>query len=116
MCHDPEMYPDPLTFNPARFLGLSPEESKAKDPRNFAFGFGRRICVGQTFGDNVVFLSLASILASFNICKKVVGAREIIPEVEYPHFVGRPKPFQCTVTLRSREGGAPIALTACNVA
>jgi len=33
MCHDPEMYLDHMTFNPARFLNLSPEDNKAKAPR-----------------------------------------------------------------------------------
>lgn len=63
MCHDPEMYLDHMTFNPARFLNLSPEDNKAKDPRKFAFGFGRRVCVGQIFGDNAVYITIASILA-----------------------------------------------------
>lgn len=35
--HDPVFYPDPLAFNPERFLG-----SDIKDPRTAAFGFGRR--------------------------------------------------------------------------
>jgi cytochrome P450 len=112
MCHDPKMYPDPMAFNPARFFNLSPEDSKSKDPCNFVFGFGRRICVGLKFSDNTIFLALASILACFNISKKVVNGKEIIPEVEYPHFVGHPKPFQCDVVLRSREADALIAATA----
>ena len=38
MARDPECYADPWTFNPERFLGSNPE----RDPREFAFGFGRR--------------------------------------------------------------------------
>jgi hypothetical protein len=112
MCHDPELYTDHMSFNPARFLHLSPEESKAKDPRNFAFGFGRRICVGQVFGDNAVYITIASILACFDIRKKIVNGQEIIPEVEYPHFVGHPKEFDCEVVLRSKAAGNLIASTA----
>jgi len=108
MCHDPEMYPDHMAFKPSRFLNLSKEESKTTDPRNFAFGFGRRICVGQTFGDNAVYLSVACLIACFNIRKKVVDGKEITPDVEYPHFVGHPKPFQYEVTLRSAEAGALV--------
>jgi len=112
MCHDPEMYLDHMTFNPARFLNLSPEDNKAKDPRKFAFGFGRRVCVGQIFGDNAVYITIASILACFDIRKKVVNGQEIIPEVEYPHFVGHPKEFECEVVLRSQATGSLIASTA----
>lgn len=38
MARDPECYADPWTFNPERFLGSSAE----RDPRELAFGFGRR--------------------------------------------------------------------------
>ena len=36
--HNEEAYPSPLEFKPERFLGPKP----AMDPRNYAFGFGRR--------------------------------------------------------------------------
>jgi hypothetical protein len=38
MLHNENVYKDPLTFNPERFLGTSPEQ----DPSDIAFGFGRR--------------------------------------------------------------------------
>ena len=42
--HDPEVYPDPDTFNPDRFMmpdgSLNPDVPKP----DIAFGFGRRIC------------------------------------------------------------------------
>ena len=38
--HDPDSYINPLEFNPERFLGEDPEP----DPRETAFGYGRRIC------------------------------------------------------------------------
>jgi len=90
MCHNPEFYIDHMSFNPGRFFNLSREESKAKDPRNFIFGFGHRTCVGQIFGDNAVYIIVASILACFDICKKAVDAKE-----------GHPKEFPCEVSPRS---------------
>lgn len=36
--HDPDHYKDPMSFNPDRFMGDTPEP----DPRDFMFGFGRR--------------------------------------------------------------------------
>lgn len=36
--HDDEIYTNPYTFNPDRFLGSKPD----RDPRDFVFGYGRR--------------------------------------------------------------------------
>jgi cytochrome P450 len=41
--HDPSVYPDPMAFRPERFLE-TPTHKPEPDPRNFIFGYGRRIC------------------------------------------------------------------------
>lgn len=52
--HDPDSYTDPLEFSPERFLGEEPEP----DPREIAFGYGRRICECFCF---VAFAHLATL-------------------------------------------------------
>jgi cytochrome P450 len=49
--HDPKVYSDPMSFNPARFLGLAKEQ----DPREVCFGFGRRYALIHFLGliDNI---------------------------------------------------------------
>ena len=43
MCRNEELYPDPDTFNPERFMEKVDDETRRKrNPRNFVFGFGRR--------------------------------------------------------------------------
>ncbi|KAF7360503.1 O-methylsterigmatocystin oxidoreductase [Mycena venus] len=42
MMHDETVYPDSFVFSPERFMGSSPQA----DPREYAFGFGRRVCAG----------------------------------------------------------------------
>jgi hypothetical protein len=44
MCRNEGLYPDPGTFNPERFMDQADDETRRKrDPRNFVFGFGRRL-------------------------------------------------------------------------
>ena len=45
LLHDPKTYADPMTFNPDRFIATPGREAE-RDPRDFAFGFGRR-CVSS---------------------------------------------------------------------
>ena len=99
MLHDPDVYPDPFRFNPNRYHADS-DTGATEDPRKFAFGFGRRSCVGQDFSDDTIWITLVSILASFDIRRKVVDGREIVPQENYPHFIGHPMPFECSITLR----------------
>lgn len=89
MTHDEEVYPDPLTFNPERYLGLDEEEARKLDPRNIVFGFGRRVCVGQHFADQQVWLAVACLIATFDVRKaKDEFGKEITPIPNYPKFVG----------------------------
>ena len=39
--HDPEVYKDPMTFNPDRLIA-KPGKPAEPDPFDFAFGYGRR--------------------------------------------------------------------------
>jgi len=54
------MYPEPLKFNPERFL--DPVTSAQSD---LMFGFGRRVCPGQFFARDMLWLAMANMLATF---------------------------------------------------
>jgi cytochrome P450 len=79
--HDPSVYPDPMTFNPDRWL----VENPPADSRSFIFGFGRRICPGKLLADQSVFLTIACSLAVFDIANPVDPStgKEIEPVVEF---------------------------------
>ncbi|OAA33863.1 O-methylsterigmatocystin oxidoreductase [Beauveria brongniartii RCEF 3172] len=64
-CYDPEVYSEPETFNPERYL----EPHNEPDPKSHIFGYGRRICPGQHFADSNIFLTVAQTLAAFKINK-----------------------------------------------
>ncbi|KAJ6104104.1 hypothetical protein N7523_010424 [Penicillium sp. IBT 18751x] len=99
MMHDPEVYPDPMAFQPERYLGETP----APDPHALVFGFGRRVCPGRFLADNTLFLSVAQSLAAFNISRARQGGAEItIPQFE-PGVISHASPFQCDIKPRSSE-------------
>jgi cytochrome P450 len=63
MHRDPRYFPDPLTFNPARWT----ENFEKSLPRfaYFPFGGGPRFCIGQTFALTEAALALATICQRF---------------------------------------------------
>ncbi|KZM23286.1 uncharacterized protein EKO05_0004435 [Ascochyta rabiei] len=73
---DPETYPDPETFNPLRWL--KPEYPTYREPltqfptiiNSSQFGYGRRVCQGQTVADEDLFIGIGSIAWLFHISKR----------------------------------------------
>ncbi|KAF4120606.1 Cytochrome P450, partial [Geosmithia morbida] len=99
--HDPEVYEDPMSFNPERFLAKDGHEP-APDPRTLIFGFGRRVCPGRNLADNSLYLNVAQVLAVFDIGKEVQGDKEIEPTIKFtPGIISRPEPYQNSVKPRS---------------
>ncbi|KAJ7460740.1 cytochrome P450 [Mycena latifolia] len=100
MAHDPRVYPNPMTFEPERFIAKDGKEAEM-DPRNLAFGFGRRICPGRVLADASVFISCAMALAVFNISKHPEGG-----EIDLEQGVGtisHPTAFKCLIEPRSEK-------------
>jgi cytochrome P450 len=90
MLHDEAVYPDPFTFNPDRFINPETgqiDHTRARDPSHACWGFGRRICPGRYMAFSAVWLTIASLIATFDIEKakekvKVVGEDGIEKEEE----------------------------------
>lgn len=69
MLHDENVYPDPFTFNPGRFMKDGALNPDVRNPKIAAFGFGRRICPGRFMAFDSVWITVACILAVYNISK-----------------------------------------------
>ncbi|KAJ3709804.1 cytochrome P450 [Lentinula guzmanii] len=122
MNHDPEVYHDPMSFKPERFLGPKPE----LDPREACFGFARRICPGtfaawqlipygfsdsnfRVLADASVFISCAMALAVFNISKYSENGVVIEPDRNQSSgTISHPSSFKCTISPRSDKAVALI--------
>ncbi|KAF8298244.1 cytochrome P450 [Clavulina sp. PMI_390] len=64
LSQDPAVYgPDTDKFDPERFV----RDPIAKDPRDYAFGWGRRRCPGDAFADATAWITFATLLASVNM-------------------------------------------------
>ncbi|KAM6216045.1 25-hydroxyvitamin D-1 alpha hydroxylase, mitochondrial [Rhynchocyon petersi] len=62
--HDPAQFPDPDSFNPARWLRKGPA------PHPFAslpFGFGKRSCMGRRLAELELQMALAQLLMHFEV-------------------------------------------------
>jgi hypothetical protein len=65
--HDPEVFSDPLTYNPDRYLKDGKINTAVRDPNVAFFGFGRRICPGRHFSENSLYSIVSHVLAVYDI-------------------------------------------------
>ena len=69
MSRDETQYPEAEAFRPERFLTSDGKPNQEIPDPIQVFGFGRRKCPGRHFAEDMLFLTMASILAVFNIEK-----------------------------------------------
>ncbi|KAH9990147.1 cytochrome P450 [Russula vinacea] len=106
--HDPEVYKDPMTFNPDRLIA-QPGKPAEPDPFDFAFGYGRRACPGNQLAQSIMYIFGATVLSVFNIEK--VSINGVVQEPRNAFSSGvlvRPMPFQSVLKPRSGKAEALI--------
>ncbi|KAH9924329.1 cytochrome P450 [Epithele typhae] len=108
--HDPDAYDRPGAFMPERFLRDGKLNPAVRNPFDFVFGFGRRVCPGRHYGDAMLFLHMACVLHVFRIQPSVDkdGAPIVVEPKMFNSFVSWPEDCRCTVVPRTSELSALI--------
>jgi len=110
--HDLAAYGDDAArFNPERFLdeqgNLISGPSETRDDGHCTYGFGRRACVGKHAANELLFISMATVLWATRLePPQDENGREVPLDTETPHDAGmefRPLPYRCRVTPRFPE-------------
>ncbi|KAG8215093.1 cytochrome P450 [Butyriboletus roseoflavus] len=100
---------DPESFEPERHLlpdgEVSPESRISSGFLYGNFGFGRRVCPGRVYADNMLWACVVQIVATLTISGK--GSEQVkennASDPRYEgSFTARPKVFQHNITIRSR--------------
>ncbi|KAF8209421.1 cytochrome P450 [Mycena galopus ATCC 62051] len=95
ICHNVQTYPQPDRFWPERYVDVT--EGTNEDPRQWVFGFGRRICPGQSLADSMVYICVVRSLAAFQIKGTNIDQNTI---KFTSGIVSHPESFTCNVELR----------------
>ncbi|THH08835.1 hypothetical protein EW145_g2441 [Phellinidium pouzarii] len=124
MMRDEKVFPDPDMFSPERHINRMTAKREfaldgdgeyidddsdltvEEDPSSIVFGFGRRVCPGKFFVDTVLWMTMAKVLASFDIKPYIdpVTKLEELPLFEFENdAICYPKPFKCTIVPRSAK-------------
>ena len=89
--HAEDVYPDPYPFKPKRFLDEKGSLREDVPHPTGGFGYSRRICPGRYFALDILWLTIANILAVFTVEPSRDGHGDFIkPDVKFePHFFRR---------------------------
>ncbi|PSN70117.1 cytochrome P450 2E1 [Corynespora cassiicola Philippines] len=93
IARDPTMFPDPEAFNPLRWV--EPGYPTYQEPLTqyptiiniSQFGYGRRVCQGQTVADEDMLIGIGSIAWLFNIARN----ENTDPSLKEPNVVADPE-------------------------
>ncbi|KAF8814915.1 putative cytochrome P450 monooxygenase [Phlegmacium glaucopus] len=112
--HDPDIFEEPETFRPERFLENSFGTKPGADIRgfrdNFGFGAGRRICPGERMGRRTIALNAINLVWAF-VFSPLKATEPFTLGMDRYNELGMvlvPNPFVCDVKVRDNRRAAMI--------
>lgn len=99
--HDPELWKDPSTFNPDRFMSADGIElDKMEGEKVMIFGMGKRRCIGEVIARNEVYLFLAILIQRLRFLEMPGKPLDMTPEYG---LTMKHKRCQLRATIRPRS-------------
>lgn len=99
--HDAELWKDPSSFNPDRFLSADGSGiNKLEGEKVMAFGMGKRRCIGEVIARNEVYLFLAIIIQKLHFHTVEGELPDMTPEYG---LTMKHKRCQLKATMRARD-------------
>uniref|UniRef100_A0A673C3L6 Cytochrome P450 1A n=1 Tax=Sphaeramia orbicularis TaxID=375764 RepID=A0A673C3L6_9TELE len=95
--HDIDLWGDPDTFRPERFLGSSGLLSKELTEKVLIFGMGKRRCLGDGFARLEMFIFLTTLLHGLQI--QNVPGQELDLSTDFG-LTMKPRPYRITISSR----------------
>jgi cytochrome P450 len=94
---DERYFPNPTKFDPSRFIS---KDGKFQKPDSLmAFGFGKRVCLGETLARDEVFLFLTNLFHRYNIRMADENPNPTFDPV--PGFLLNPQDYKVVMTERT---------------
>lgn len=103
---DPRLFPEPEVFWPERYLAEG--NRCTEDPRDYAFGYGRRRCPGVHVAESSFFIFVTHFLAVFTVSNPVDerGQKLTSPGPSTDAHISHPRPFRCTIKPRNQNSSS----------
>ena len=91
--HDPIHFPNPMEFNPDRYLSKGDDGTLkfTPNPRVVPFGIGKRRCLGETLARTTLYKFFTGIIQRYEI---ITGQDEPILDISTAGFIKGPKPYK----------------------
>ncbi|KAL1665077.1 cytochrome P450 [Schizophyllum commune] len=107
--HDPDLFDEPYTFNPDRYMlnehGTKPGVDDSAFRNTLIYGFGRRICPGMHLANASVALAAMKLLWAFEFHPSMDPETAMLVQLDVMKKRGGiaagPPPFRCDIRCRS---------------